>query len=57
MLVEKVSVYSNRGMIQRLPRSSHCCKQGFGLTGVLSRVGAPYTNTVSSVPYLQQTCY
>ena len=36
MFVEKVSVYSNRGMIQRVPRRSHRCKQGFGLTGVLS---------------------
>ena len=36
MFVEKVSVYSNRGMIQRVPRRPHCCKQGFGLTGVLS---------------------
>ena len=25
MFVEKVSVDSNRGMIQRVPGSSHCC--------------------------------
>ena len=37
MCVKEAGIYSNRGMLQHyVSRSSHCCKQGYGLTAILS---------------------